>query len=824
MLLCYTHSTCEHHILFCQCIECWTHCAQCPDIFDAETPDTPLSSTDGQLDVARPNRNKRRLSILREQSRNEDLYCTETLHNSSDFKSPTEQHREQSRRGNFIIETGDYPCTQLSICPRTLKELGFHFPTPGTEQWKRYISLLNQHQQSEIEERSNRGFIKSIRRKLFTKKNMDTNRISESTTKSVRNRIDRFGIDDNNSETGKSNQHIETNKSTMVIQSEGIPSTQSPGEGTSNGSRKRRSTSQEGGGSGSKKKKETSNIEQNIQQEESENESTNTINEFLRRRGDEPSNEPSDRPDRKKQYYTFIIHKKNQETTWRQSGSRAKQTPCYISFDHGDHYHIIFSSDPTGGNAARQRTRITKHLGCTAAGSAESISTFSRINLLRNFILYCIRYGIETVNIYGNKINNELIEAQTLFQTLFSERDPNEVIRDIGCKKYIEDKKEEKQKRIVNNKRNNIVDVITDIINEKDIWTAAEWNMKVDIETKNQLMREFGLNVESYVTRIIRNKKHTLTGKLKRASLVEILMEVVQEELKNIQKDDDTIPSDLIEKIEWLEYLIKENEIDMIDFLTWNECIKDMRYIKINSLVLQGPTNAGKSLIADTLLGPIRPEEIPRERDNSGFHLDQLPEASAALFEEPLITPVNVGTWKLLLEGKTIKTDIKHRDKEGIKRLPIYITSATKITGQIDQYEANQVNQRIKIYEFIKTIEHRKEKYTNILCQRVQKIKKAPGHIQPIHFAILYLLKWNQIQEKIEELDKELQVNPEHIPLTEEICQQANDLQTQLQRIWILTKMGMPLTKEQNEQLQQEVDYLEQEVQEEQSKMDTVQE
>jgi hypothetical protein len=87
--------------------------------------------------------------------------------------------------------------------------------------------------------------------------------------------------------------------------------------------------------------------------------------------------------------------------------------------------------------------------------------------------------------------------------------------------------------------------------------------------------------------------------------------------------------------------------------LAWQECIKTQRYIKINCIRLQGPTNAGKSLIINSLIQVCKPEEIPRERENSAFHLEQLPIAAAALFEEPIITPIPVGTWKLLLEGKT---------------------------------------------------------------------------------------------------------------------------------------------------------------------------
>lgn len=229
----------------------------------------------------------------------------------------------------------------------------------------------------------------------------------------------------------------------------------------------------------------------------------------------------------------------------------------------------------------------------------------------------------------------------------------------------------------------------------------------------------------------------------------------------------------------WLEYLFRENEIDMIHFLAWNEIIKTCRYVKINGLVLEGLTNAGKSLIIDNIIGPAQPEEIPRERDNSGFHLDQLPGAACALFEEPMITPTNVGTWKLLLEGKTVKTDIKNKDKEGIKRLPIYITTAIAVTNNIDSNETSQIQQRIKIFKFKKSIQHRKDEYT--ISHRIASklIRRAPTLIKPIHFAYLLLKNYDEIIKKIKEEDQHHTINREHQKTTETICQRAKEWQTQ---------------------------------------------
>lgn len=135
---------------------------------------------------------------------------------------------------------------------------------------------------------------------------------------------------------------------------------------------------------------------------------------------------------------------------------------------------------------------------------------------------------------------------------------------------------------------------------------------------------------------------------------------------ESIKKNQDkytqkTYPKDTYDNdrlaIGWLESLFDQNNINITEFLAWSEIIKTKRYQKINGLVIQGPTNTGKSQLLEILLNHIKPEEIPRQKDCSNFHLHQLSTATSVLFEEPCITRNNVGTWKLMFEGKNIKTD-----------------------------------------------------------------------------------------------------------------------------------------------------------------------
>ncbi|KAJ8876338.1 hypothetical protein PR048_020783 [Dryococelus australis] len=73
---------------------------------------------------------------------------------------------------------------------------------------------------------------------------------------------------------------------------------------------------------------------------------------------------------------------------------------------------------------------------------------------------------------------------------------------------------------------------------------------------------------------------------------------------------------------------------------------------------------------------------------------------------EPLIDNTNVGTWKLLLEGSPVTTDIKHGDKETIPSLPIFLTSNKELHSWLQQNEQQPPNIRTFRYYFKTPILH----------------------------------------------------------------------------------------------------------------------
>nr|AVM80379.1 non-structural protein 1 [Ambidensovirus sp.] len=748
--VCWEHSWCEHGNVECDCFYCWMEDGQCRS---------------QRVALGKPSANKSRMAANNDEPRNTNFNSTEAIYSTNE-----KNQRKDNEGANSGNEEDHNANSQLQICSGTTEYANFYTPNSGTRQREEYIFEPNEHFIANHQEETIRRNNDNFRHELFSDEDVDNNGECRSNTESISN------TESGRSDQGTSNSPSKDNRdgtdglvnSTMGITSSCIIAPRSPEQRRSSKTGKRKRESEEH--KPRKRKKTKGSDDKQSDSKEEEGTITSGIDELDGNGGIE-----TDSGTGESSYYTFIIHKKNLEDDWRtKAAARTKQAPSFITFDHNEDLHILFSSAATGGNAARVRSRITKYLSAKSAGTQESIITLSRVRLLRRYILYCIRFGIESVNIYGNKTQGKLIEAMNVFKELFENKEDQDIVLDAGCKKYVEESKEEGNKRCGRKKQLHLTEIIMEKIKEHDILTQQQWENKIDPDFKLQLIKEFGLSVDSYIQKIVRIERTTIQQKIKGQTLTEIMMNILQKKYnENDEKFQDVI--------KWIDYMFKENNIDIIHFLSWNEIIKTKRYKKINGIVLEGITNAGKSLILDNLLAEVRPEEIPRERDNSGFHLDQIPGAGSVLFEEPMITPVNVGTWKLLLEGKRIKTDIKNKDKEPIDRTPTWITTATPITNNVDINETAQILQRIKLYKFEKSIQHRDDKYTKT-SQIINKlISRPPALVEPVHIAFKFLKNFTSIYNKIQEEDKSHTINEEAIFFTEELITKATAWQIALQ-------------------------------------------
>lgn len=709
---CTVHTPCIHKENTCDCIICWKHLAQCPYKNNG-------GSSKSSMGMARPSKLTIRIPKNNECERNINLYCTEEICDSVGWD---EQGIGRNELGiKFQEERELYP--QLFDGPGATPQIAFSFPADKDRE--KYIHRANEHFESVNKKYSDRIHTTSTEEKnssIFDYFDMDSNSELERRPEEISGALSDTGNTGNNNESSIRNPspiELPNNDRTMENERNNIDESRMPPKRTRTDSESSNSTNN------------TESSERGVGEPEQ------PTKKIKLGPTESTSKEETTSVDAKKGAYTFIVHKKYQRDDWKSNRSKGP-TPNFITIDHGDHYHVIFECKGEG-NTSRTRKRITEFLGLDIKGTTESLATFTKIKLLVNFILYCLRYGIRRINKYGSKIMQLTKQIEDLFENQQDEIDA--VNLDAICKPYIEENREarEEKKRMGKTKLKTITDVITDLIDEHKISSYGQWETKISKDMKLYLLKEYGLSVESYIKLILRIKKAENTENVRNKTIIEILLEECTLTKENC--------IEAIPICNWIEYWMGENDIEIAEILAWTEIIRNKTFKKINGLVLQGPTNAGKSLFIRSLTNCIKPEQIPRENDNSQFKLDQLPTATAAIFEEPLITPNNVGTWKLLLEGATVTTDIKNKDKEPIPRIPIFITTECELDKHIDNREGQQVKQRIKIFKFKKGIKHLNDSTARTAEVERREINACPGQITDLHFLILYIKYWDYIKE-----------------------------------------------------------------------------
>lgn len=166
---CTEHYDCDHGEVRCQCGICWKEEHQCEYAYDA-TGEIGGQYTPQYTGSLTANFGTTKLANDNEHKGNENIYCSETL-----CDTITTTPRKGTYIGRTITSHKRHrpTSTQLSICPGTFKYTGFHFPTPGSEEWAYHIHNINEYKQSEDKKRFILEHIESFKRKLDTTNNMD---------------------------------------------------------------------------------------------------------------------------------------------------------------------------------------------------------------------------------------------------------------------------------------------------------------------------------------------------------------------------------------------------------------------------------------------------------------------------------------------------------------------------------------------------------------------------------------------------------------------------------------------------------------------------
>lgn len=149
------------------------------------------------------------------------------------------------------------------------------------------------------------------------------------------------------------------------------------------------------------------------------------------------------------------------------------------------------------------------------------------------------------------------------------------------------------------------------------------------------------------------------------------------------------------------------NNINIEQFKKDVKMIMEQGHKKINTLVLQGQSNTGKSLLAKLIIGGYNVGTVARTTESNNFIFQNLLGKTVGLMEEPFITKMTVNDFKQLLGGERMEIGVKHRDREWLERLPIICTTNDeRLADRCNSIDCQAIQNRCIYYRLSKTIHY----------------------------------------------------------------------------------------------------------------------
>jgi hypothetical protein len=205
------------------------------------------------------------------------------------------------------------------------------------------------------------------------------------------------------------------------------------------------------------------------------------------------------------------------------------------------------------------------------------------------------------------------------------------------CSTYIEEKKSQEHETIT--QRVFSIDFINNLIHTQNTISLEDLQRKIPAAVKIQLVKQLGYVGQNIIKSLIKICTTDKQQHIKEHHYLQLLAA----NFDPLQAS----PSNTL----WNENLFSTNNIQIPDFFARFLLIPSMCIPKSNTFVLQGSTNTGKSFLLSLLLEDTHPTRISREKDRSTFHLDQLPNSTAVVFEEPVIDQTTISTFFNLYSG-----------------------------------------------------------------------------------------------------------------------------------------------------------------------------
>ncbi len=375
-------------------------------------------------------------------------------------------------------------------------------------------------------------------------------------------------------------------------------------------------------------------------------------------------------------YYTSIVHTNDIKYP------KGRATACIVA-NHGDHVHIVWRSST--GNSNRTRKQINTNFEFNSGEIAECVTTTQKVRDIRYFVRYLIRYGIQSITY----INGGIREVNDIIEN--TQADENVNCMEMWQKREV--RREESDGKKVNfiKHKKDAYDYIKELIVKYKCKSVHEFNRMISPEEFEMIMVSYGPSTYNTHVRVI--LKYENAKKLKGQQSRPFMQHVTY---------DSSINTEIQE--EYIKLLFDENKINFSYFCAWMIIVMDKHIHKVNTLILSGNPNTGKSMLLNLFTNGLVKAFVTRTGDATQFHLQNCLDKRILLFEEPRITPVSVDDMKLLLGGEIFDIQIKHSDPENLIRTPVLVSTNKALGYHLSPIDSNALDVRSREFMFIKVI------------------------------------------------------------------------------------------------------------------------
>jgi len=411
-------------------------------------------------------------------------------------------------------------------------------------------------------------------------------------------------------------------------------------------------------------------------------------------------------------FYTFIFTPKSQESLDFLSKlhpfktTNRKRRPDYTYFIHGSEYpyghiHVLFTASSNA--ITRKRERICRDLPLCNPNEWQCGKTTKIIkaDTGTDFSDYCGRRGGGTHHTVGKGVKH----VEDFYKSLKTPRDFEAA---EGCLQYME-KKRNSRKGITTTDNTNPdgPDTLSFKDNQKLFSILNPYVEKYRPENLVQLQKILGKKIQldimssigpkwqGYAKQLIDIIKNDEKEYMKKDPYIKQIQTYINKDIK----ENPITRRQVYEGITWIILIFKYNGIDGLDFLAKFLLIIDQSLNKVNSFILRGQINTGKSMLMNLLLEVLNPTLLMRQGDASQFYFQNLICSTCVLFEEPVITPTSVNSFKLLMGGEKCATDVKNQNTHTIFRTPCFFTTNTALAAECASIHQNAL--KIRSFEFV---------------------------------------------------------------------------------------------------------------------------